>query len=238
MAPSSWPNAPLTSFDLEAAFQHYFDDKLTHEDWIEPVQLEVQSKHDIVERLVDALQQFRSPDSGGKQPVYSHAKVQAVLAAQTTSSPGPGKAPPSPQPDPSPSSSTLSEQTHQYQQPNPSAAYHQNPNPNYQPAVQTQNYAQDSQGFNQRQQGPQPYVQAQGHPNFAYAPDQQRATTPHPPVSILVLLACLLEYRMLLAIHRSMDCICMEAPSGCPAWCDDLPVVLICMLSCTVKISL
>ena len=187
MAPSSWTNAPLTSFDLEAAFQHYFGDKVSHEDWVEPGQVQMQGKHEVVEKLIDALKKFRSPESGGKQPVYTHAKAQLVLTALTTSSPGPVKAPPSPQNEKS-FSPAPSEPAQRQDEPNPNAAYNQGNNQNYRPAVQAQNYSQDPQGLNQSQQGFQPgYAQAQGNPNYGYAYPQQHARTPYPAVSILML---------------------------------------------------
>ena len=48
MAQSTWTGAPLTSFDLEAAFKHYFGNTIRHEEWIEPGQLQMQAKHDVV----------------------------------------------------------------------------------------------------------------------------------------------------------------------------------------------
>lgn len=189
MAPSSWTNAPLTSFDLEAAFQHYFGEKVSHADWIEPGQVQMQGKHEVVEALIGALKKFRSPEAGGKQPVYTHEKAQLVITAQTTSSPGPGRAPPSPQTE-KPSCAPASEQAQRFEQPNPNTqqAYNQGPNHNYRPAAQAQSYAQDPQSFSQNQAGYQPaYAQAQGSPNYPYATPQQHARSPYPAVSILLL---------------------------------------------------
>ena len=55
MAQSTWTGAPLTSFDLEAAFKHYFGNTNRHEEWIEPGQLQMQAKHDVVQSLLAAL---------------------------------------------------------------------------------------------------------------------------------------------------------------------------------------
>ena len=55
MAQSTWTGAPLTSFDLEAAFKHYFGNTNRHEEWIEPGQLQMQAKHDVVQTLLAAL---------------------------------------------------------------------------------------------------------------------------------------------------------------------------------------
>jgi hypothetical protein len=76
MAQSTWTGAPLTSFDLEAAFRHYFGDTIRHEEWVEPGQLQMQAKHDVVQNLLTALKKFRSPDVVGDLPVYTHAKAQ------------------------------------------------------------------------------------------------------------------------------------------------------------------
>ena len=76
MAQSTWTSAPLTSFDLEAAFRHYFGDIICHEEWIEPGQHHMQAKHDVVQNLLTALWKFRSPDVVGDLPVYTHAKAQ------------------------------------------------------------------------------------------------------------------------------------------------------------------
>ncbi len=92
MAQSTWTGAPLTSFDLEAAFKHYFGNTIRHEDWVEPGQLQMQAKHDVVQNLLAALKKFRSPDVVGDLPVYTHAKAQegpqaGIQKAPSTPSP-------------------------------------------------------------------------------------------------------------------------------------------------------
>jgi len=92
MAQSTWTGAPLTSFDLEAAFKHYFGNTIRHEEWIEPGQLQMQAKHDVVQNLLAALKKFKSPDVVGHLPVYTHAKAQEAPQA------GIQKAPSTPSP--------------------------------------------------------------------------------------------------------------------------------------------
>ncbi|KAA6426768.1 MAG: hypothetical protein FRX49_03093 [Trebouxia sp. A1-2] len=92
MAQSTWTCAPLTSFDLEAVFRHYFGDTIRHAEWVEPGQMQMQAKHDVVQNLLTALKKFRSPDVVGDLPVYTHAKAQEGPQAgiqQAPSTPSP-----------------------------------------------------------------------------------------------------------------------------------------------------
>ena len=75
----SWANASLTSLHLDTAFEHHFNRKFSMEDWTDPRQAENKGKHEAVEKLIDALKNYRSSETGGMAPVYSHAKARGRL---------------------------------------------------------------------------------------------------------------------------------------------------------------
>lgn len=75
-AQSIWTGAPLTSFDLEAAFRQYFGSTINFAEWIAPDKLQMQAKHEAVQRLLTTLERFRSPEPAGDLPVYTQAKAQ------------------------------------------------------------------------------------------------------------------------------------------------------------------
>ncbi len=216
MDKSIWNGAPLTSFELEAAFRHYFGDKVTHEEWIEPGQLEMQSKHEVVHKLVAALKRFRSPDVAGELPVYTHAKAQ--LAPQTANSPGIQKAPPSPPSETSyPSAPT--EQPH-HSQAHAGTTDNQVSDQSFQPQMQSQAQLQNAQGYLQRPgyspaypQGYQQPSQGQGQASSNYAPNPQeygQARGQYPAVSILTV-----HSRIMYSVLT--DCSC----SGLYVSCED-----------------
>lgn len=91
--PSSWDGAPLANFDLAAAFNHHSDKDVKYEDWIAPGQVQMQAKHDTIEKLLNALHMFRSPDAAGALPVYTQPKTKAQDLAPATP---PSKAPAQP----------------------------------------------------------------------------------------------------------------------------------------------
>ncbi|DBA81564.1 TPA: hypothetical protein ACH3X1_007336 [Trebouxia sp. C0004] len=68
MARSTCTGAPLTSFDLEAVFRHYFGDTIRHEEWIEPGQLQMQAKHAVVQKLLTALKKPAPPHLTNQLP--------------------------------------------------------------------------------------------------------------------------------------------------------------------------
>ncbi len=161
MAQSTWTGAPLTSFDLEAAFKHYFGNTIRHEEWIEPGQLQMQAKHDVVQSLLAALKKFRSPDVVGDLPVYTHARAQEGRQA------GIQKAPSTPSPRAeSAFASASSEETQPPQNRPPHIVPNQFPKQGLQPLTPGQPAAQMHGG-----QGRQSY----DHQQTYHSPHQQQA---------------------------------------------------------------
>ncbi|KAL0051025.1 hypothetical protein WJX82_000800 [Trebouxia sp. C0006] len=148
MAQSTWTGAPLTSFDLEAAFKHYFGNTNRHEEWIEPGQLQMQAKHDVVQSLLAALKSSEAQMCEKTQPPQNRPPhiVPNQVPEQNLQPLTPGQ--PAAQ-----MHGGQGRQSYDHQQ-----TYH---SPHQQQAYQQGGYQQAPQGQGQANYAPQDYARAQ-----------------------------------------------------------------------------